>query len=115
VIAGSFYRALARPWGPSLRTDQIVGGGALWILGDLVGLPFLAAQLIQMIREDEQEAAQVDAELDASEQRAAQQAADGAAPDELARTAPESRPWWEDDPRFTDRFRGLGSDGPERE
>jgi cytochrome c oxidase assembly factor CtaG len=119
LIAGSFYRALGRPWGPSLRTDQIVGGGALWILGDIVGLPFLAAQLIQMIREDEEEAAQIDAELDASEQRAAQQAAaaaaGGAAPDELARTAPESRPWWEDDPRFTDRFRGLGSDGPERE
>ena len=45
----------------------MLGGGALWILGDLVGLPFLGAQLIQMIREDEQEAAQVDAELDAAE------------------------------------------------
>ena len=113
LIAGSYYQALGRPWGPSLRTDQVIGGGALWILGDLVGLPFVAAMLIQMIREDEQEAAEVDAELDASEQRAAQQAAaveDGTAPDELAPAAAEGRPWWESDPRFTGRFRGPGAD-----
>jgi cytochrome c oxidase assembly factor CtaG len=132
LIAGSYYQALARPWGPSLRADQVIGGGALWILGDLVGLPFLAAQLIQMIREDEQEAAQVDAQLDASEQRAAAAraaasgdvaageavgGAEGAAPganalpEGLARAAAEGRPWWESDPRFTGRFRGPESPG----
>ena len=37
----------------------------LWIFGDIVGLPFLAAQLIQMIREDEADAKVIDAELDA--------------------------------------------------
>ncbi len=67
LIAGAYYHALARPWGPSLRSDQIIGGGALWVLGDIVGLPFLAAQFIQMIREDRAEAAQVDAELDRAE------------------------------------------------
>jgi len=92
LLAGSYYQALARPWGPSLRADQVIGGGALWILGDLVGLPFLAAQLILMIREDEREAAQVDAELDAGE--------------ELAPAAAAGRPWWQSDPRFTGRFRG---------
>ena len=46
LIAGSYYQALGRPWGPSLRADQVIGGGALWILGDIVGLPFLAAMLI---------------------------------------------------------------------
>jgi cytochrome c oxidase assembly factor CtaG len=65
LIAGAYYHALARPWGPNLSTDQVLGGGALWILGDIVGLPFLAAQLIQMIREDEAEAEVIDAELDA--------------------------------------------------
>jgi cytochrome c oxidase assembly factor CtaG len=98
LIAGGYYHALARPWGPSLTTDQVVGGGVLWILGDIVGLPFLGAQLIQMIREDEAEAVQIDAELDASE---------------LARSAdPEAaaagdRPWWETDPRFAGRFRPV--------
>ncbi len=104
LIAGGYYHALARPWGPSLATDQVLGGGALWILGDLVGLPFLAAQLIQMIREDEGEAARIDAELDAREAgtRAAAAAApaDGAA----ASGAAPDRPWWESDPRFAGRF-----------
>ena len=62
LIGGAYYHALARPWGPSLATDQVIGGGVLWILGDLVGLPFLAAVLIHMMREDESEAARVDAE-----------------------------------------------------
>jgi len=97
LIAGAYYHALARPWGPSLATDQVLGGGTLWILGDIVGLPFLAAQLIQMIREDETEAAAIDAELDA---RDAAGAADG------------DRPWWESDPRFVGRFQPVddGSD-----
>ena len=67
LIAGAYYHALGRPWGPSLSSDQVIGGGALWVLGDIVGLPFLAAQFIQMIREDETDAAGVDAELDAVE------------------------------------------------
>jgi len=67
LIGAGYYHALARPWGLSPHTDQIVGGGTLWIFGDLVGLPFLVAQLIQFIREDEAEAAVVDAELDARE------------------------------------------------
>jgi cytochrome c oxidase assembly factor CtaG len=75
LIAGRYYLALARPWGPGPRTDQVLGGGVLWILGDLVGLPFFAAQLIQMIREDEREAAAVDAELDAAEAAEAAEAA----------------------------------------
>jgi cytochrome c oxidase assembly factor CtaG len=110
LIAGSYYQALARPWGPSLRTDQVIGGGALWILGDIIGLPFLAAALIAMIREDEAEAAQVDAAIDASARAAASGeavvTAEGAIPGELARAAAEGRPWWESDPRFTSRFRG---------
>jgi cytochrome c oxidase assembly factor CtaG len=100
LIAGSYYQALGRPWGPSLRADQVIGGGALWILGDLVGLPFLAAQLIQMIREDEQEAAQVDAELDARARATAAAETAGVA------TA-DNQPWWESDARFTGRFESV--------
>jgi cytochrome c oxidase assembly factor CtaG len=99
LIGGAYYMALGRPWGPSLQTDQVIGGGVLWILGDLVGLPFLAAQLIQMMREDESDAAKIDAELDARQaERHACQAQDQNA-------EPGSKPWWEDDPRFTSRFK----------
>jgi cytochrome c oxidase assembly factor CtaG len=146
LIGAGYYHALARPWGPSLATDQILGGGTLWIFGDLVGLPFLVAQLIQFMREDEAEAAVIDAELDA---RDAARAApgNGAPPAPAAQTEPEpapaepepapaepepaepahlessaagrpeshgaphpddpARPWWENDPRFNERFRQV--------
>ena len=161
LIGAGYYHALARPWGPSLGTDQILGGGTLWIFGDLVGLPFLVAQLIQFIREDESEAAEIDAELDAREAardaaRAARKAAAIAAEGKPAKSraaarnaTPEAdatpepgatpatsnsqtppapadasfssdpadaedadlddpeRPWWESDPRFSERFRQL--------
>jgi cytochrome c oxidase assembly factor CtaG len=91
LVGATWYNALARPWGPTLRTDQVIGGGVLWVLGDLVGLPFLAAQLIQLMREDESDAVRIDAELDARD----------------AELAPD-RPWWESDDRFTDRFKPAG-------
>jgi cytochrome c oxidase assembly factor CtaG len=101
LIAGAYYRALGRPWGPSLRADQVIGGGALWLIGDLIGLPFLAAMLIQMMREDEREARAIDAELDAAE------AGPGTA-DSGHGTAETAPPWWESDPRFAGRFRRPG-------
>jgi cytochrome c oxidase assembly factor CtaG len=126
LIAGPYYHSVGWPYGPSLATNQVIGGGIIWILGDAVGLPFLAVQLIQMMRADKAEAAVVDAELDAEDaaraarkrarqaERAARAAwrsgeeyAPGAAPDVPAAGADEDdeRPWWESDPRFTNRFR----------
>ncbi len=117
LIGADWYHALGRPWGPSLQTDQVLGGGVLWILGDLVGLPFLAAQLIQLMREDESDAARIDAELDAKEAKEAKEAKDARGVKEAALAAPAAeepdgdqgpggtKPWWEDDPRFTSRFR----------
>ena len=105
LIGGSWYQALGRPWGPSLRFDQALGGGTLWVLGDLIGLPFLVAQLIHMIREDESEAAVIDAELDAREATHQAQNENGGASAE--------KPWWESDPRFTHRFRPAEG-SPER-
>jgi cytochrome c oxidase assembly factor CtaG len=102
LLAGPYYHALGRPWGPSLAASQVIGGGVLWILGDIVGLPFLAAQLIQMIRQDEQDAAVIDAELDAQASPAGHGPAD---PD-------TGRPWWESDPRFASRFRAVEDTEP---
>ena len=107
LIAGAYYHALARPWGPSLTTDQVLGGGVLWILGDIVGLPFLAVQLIQMIREDEADAVVVDAELDARDAAEAK----AAAQQETTGDTPADRPWWESDPRFTERFQPVDEGG----
>jgi hypothetical protein len=119
LIGGQYYRALATPWGPSLRFDQMLGGATLWVLGDLVGIPFLVAALIYMIREDETEAAEVDAELDARDAASAaatataaaasagpapSTSAEGANPAGRPAGPPADRPWWESDPRFTGRF-----------
>ena len=98
LLGAAWYHALARPWGPRLQADQVIGGGALWILGDLVGLPFLAAQLIQLMREDESDAAAIDADLDARDTELE-------AGTEEASPPSGPKPWWEDDPRFTGRFK----------
>ncbi len=100
-LGAAYYHALARPFGPSLATDQVLAGGVLWVLGDLVGLPFLAAQLIQMMREDDSDAARIDADLDAKE---AELRTAAAVRDKQGQAA-APKPWWEDDPRFTSRFR----------
>jgi cytochrome c oxidase assembly factor CtaG len=137
LLWGPYYHGLARPWGPGLATSQVLGGGVLWIFGDIVGLPFLAAQLIQMIREDEAEAKAIDAELDAQEAAAvppspAVAAASGPGeatgpggatgfaaasasgpgegpppPADHASVPVTQRPWWETDRRFADRFRAV--------
>jgi cytochrome c oxidase assembly factor CtaG len=114
LLAGHYYHALARPWGPDLSTSQVLGGGVLWIFGDVVGLPFLAAQLIQMIREDEADAKVIDADLDAMDAAdAAASTAAAAAALPSAAIAPgdvqpsSQRPWWETDRRFSDRFRAV--------
>jgi cytochrome c oxidase assembly factor CtaG len=133
LIGASYFHALARPWGPTLATDQVIAGGVLWVLGDLVGLPFLAAQLIHMMREDESDAARIDAELDAQQAQleAARLATSpspalrpGQPPTEATPITPptsadeadeadpaaldepqEPQLWWETDPRFTSRFK----------
>jgi cytochrome c oxidase assembly factor CtaG len=110
LIAGPYYHAVGYPWGPSLNTSQVLGGGIIWILGDFVGLPFLAVQLIQMMREDKVEAAAIDAELDARDAASAPArpaAVAGTSTDEADVTPDGERPWWEDDPRFTERFKNA--------
>jgi cytochrome c oxidase assembly factor CtaG len=130
LLWGSYYRGLGPLWTSNLPTKQVLGGGVLWIFGDIVGLPFLAAQLIQMIREDEADAVAIDAELDAQEEAAAAAIAVASGP-VAAGTAAVSgsgmgdgpavtgepavpvtqRPWWESDRRFSDRFRAVDEPG----
>ena len=111
LIGRDWYGALPGPWHTGLATKQVIGGGVIWILGDMVGLPFLAAQLIQLMREDREEAAVIDAELDARDAtRAARAAAAGidaeAGASGASQPEPDS-PWWQDDPRFTGRFKAT--------
>ncbi|MDH6135831.1 cytochrome c oxidase assembly factor CtaG [Kitasatospora sp. MAA4] len=105
LVGGHYYTELARPWGPSIAQDQTWGGNSLWVLGDLVGLPFVWALVRRMMVQGKAETAAVDAELDARFEAAAEAAAVGGA-------APEDeqgmRPWWLDDPNLRHRYGAEG-------
>lgn len=89
LIGAAYYAGLHRSWGPDQRLDQTIGAGVLWILGDVVGWPFVLLLMRALSRDEKAHAVEVDAELDA---------ADG----ELA--APSGL-WWENDPQLRERFR----------
>jgi cytochrome c oxidase assembly factor CtaG len=92
LVAVEYYQGLGRDWGPSPRVDQSVGAGILWILGDVLGLPFLML-LVRALNVDEQaRAADVDAELD--------RVPEDVPPEQAA----ESTLWWKHDPQLHDRF-----------
>jgi cytochrome c oxidase assembly factor CtaG len=67
LIAAEYYRAVGRPWGRSLLSDQQFGGVMLWAVGEAVGLPLLMLVVVQWVRADAREAARIDAELDRAE------------------------------------------------
>jgi cytochrome c oxidase assembly factor CtaG len=127
LVAGDWYTSLAqhRTWGQTPKQDQVWGGGALWLIGDLAGVPFIGALWRRMFHEDRERAAEVDAELDALDALEAlgtrgaaarnstasgvaesgssgSETDSGTAPAPSGRSAEEeaqrSRPWWETDP-----------------
>jgi cytochrome c oxidase assembly factor CtaG len=92
LIATSYYSGLHRSWGPDPRLDQTIGAGVLWILGDVVGLPFVLLLMRALSRDEKAHAVQVDAELDTADA------------DESESSAPAGL-WWEKDPQLQQRFR----------
>ncbi|GLE52013.1 cytochrome c oxidase assembly protein [Mycobacterium montefiorense] len=94
LIAAAYYSALHRSWGPDQRLDQTIGAGVLWILGDVVGLPFVLLLMRALSRDERAHAVEVDAELDRTEVVGSDDA--DAAPAGL---------WWENDPQMRERFR----------
>lgn len=94
VLYTGYYAALGFTDADALRTSQTIGAGMLWILADVIGVPFLMILLVALRREDTATQARVDA---------AQDAAEAAAPVD---DAPPAGLWWEQDPRLRDRFRG---------
>src|SRR3984957_3151605 len=67
LIGAGYCHAPAPRGAPVSAPPSVSAGGVLWTRGDWSGLPFLAAQLIHMMREDESDAARIDAELDAQQ------------------------------------------------
>jgi cytochrome c oxidase assembly factor CtaG len=104
TIVGLEHYQAVRTWGPTPSADQQMGGAAFWIIGDLSGLPFLAALFRKWVRDDEERTVEVDRALDAQEAAARVAVAAGPDPTTPAGTAeaePDDgmqRPWWETDP-----------------
>ncbi|WHU47959.1 cytochrome c oxidase assembly protein [Gordonia sp. L191] len=99
LLAASYYEALHRTWGPSLRTDQTIGAGVFWVLGDVIGLPFLLV-LFDRFRTDEGRRAEIaDAELDAAARESTRSTAAETESDQ------PSGLWWENNPELRERFR----------
>jgi cytochrome c oxidase assembly factor CtaG len=92
LIAYDYYAGLGRTWGPSMRTDQTVGAGILWILGDVLGLPFLLL-LMRALGSREKELADEADEADEADRTEAVE------PGSARQTL-----WWEADPQLRDRF-----------
>ena len=88
--------------GGDLLLEQHLGGGALLAVSEVVGLPVLAAVLLEWVRADHAEARAADDADDAAHgaDAAARQAVDRAA--EPYDDAPGL--WWESDPRFAGRW-----------
>jgi cytochrome c oxidase assembly factor CtaG len=74
----------SRTWGPGPALDQKLGGGAMLVVAEIVGLPLLAAIFVSWVRADDAQAAATDAVLDARDAESAEVVLD--------------RPWWETDP-----------------
>ena len=111
VIAYDYYAGLHRDFGPSIREDQTFGAGILWILGDVLGVPFILLLMRALGSDERRKAAEVDAELDAAELAApagpagpAMQA-DSATQSASDAEAPASGLWWQNDPQLRDRYR----------
>ena len=96
LIGAAYYEGLHRSWGPEQRLDQTIGAGVLWILGDVVGLPFVLLLMRALSRDEKSHAVQVDAELDAME---------GAKDETAGPSRASSGLWWENDPQLRERFR----------
>lgn len=92
LIGAAYYAGLQRSWGPDPRLDQTIGAGVLWIVGDLVGWPFVLLLMRALSRDEKAHAVAVDAELDEADGAVS----DGATPSGL---------WWENDPQLRERFR----------
>lgn len=121
LLAGPYYDAVERSWGPSRRTDQTIGAGVLWLLGDLVGMVFVVVLMRLFAADDRVRAAAIDAALDAEldaelvaglhpEPVAGPDRAEEATPlvagsPDVATAAPRPGLWWEHDPQLRSRLR----------
>ena len=111
LVAVGYYTEVGRSWGPDLRMDQIIAAGIIWVLGDVLGLPYLFTLMRSWAADERRSAVRMDAELDAVERDSdvnhlpAALGASASAPRANAEEPFQSGLWWENDPVLRARFR----------
>ncbi|WSJ16775.1 cytochrome c oxidase assembly protein [Nocardia sp. NBC_01327] len=108
VLFTDYYQEVGRTWGPSLRMDQTAGAGILWLLGDVLGIPFALMVMRSWADDERRKARQVDAALDAAASTAEQAKSTAAENDSTAPAPAQPQTtglWWENDPQLSERFR----------
>ena len=102
LLAPGFPGFAGRTGDPTPIFDQRLGGGAMLLVAEAVGLPIILAVFIEWMGADAREARVIDAELDAR-LGAATAEVDATSTSVPGATAPVL--WWESDPRFEGRYR----------
>lgn len=102
LVAGHWYSTHPRTWGPSVQHDQMLGGGLMLTLAELVALPFLLLIFLEWWRAEREKTAVLDAHLDREAAAVLPPTPPApalpAAPAAAAPAIPETtRPWWETD------------------
>ncbi|MBV9592702.1 MAG: cytochrome c oxidase assembly protein [Actinobacteria bacterium] len=89
-----FDHRAVHSWSPTALHDQQLAGATLWVVAELIDLPFLLLIFRRWVRADARDAQEIDTVLDA------ERFARGVGDDELAPDAP----WWLTDPAMRQRF-----------
>jgi cytochrome c oxidase assembly factor CtaG len=107
LVSGYFEHRVMHPWSRPHLADQQTAGAVLWVVAELIDLPFLLLVFRRWLRADAKEAAQVDAMFAAEDAaRAALERPEGG-PTGDDRAAPlADTPWWLDDPAMRQRLNG---------
>lgn len=84
LVAADYYLRVGVNWGPSMRVDQSIGAGILWLVGDVLGVPFIIVLMRFFSADEKVKAATVDAELEMGDE--------------------PSGLWWQNDPQLRDRM-----------
>ncbi|HZY76640.1 MAG TPA: cytochrome c oxidase assembly protein [Jatrophihabitantaceae bacterium] len=102
LVSGYFDHRVLHPWSRTHLQDQQTAGSVLWVIAELIDLPFLLLVFRQWLRADARDAAAMDAVLDA-EHAARAGMADESQPEG---TGDADAPWWLSDPEWQRRMRG---------
>ena len=102
LVSGYFDHRVLHGWSRTHLQDQQTAGSVLWVIAELIDLPFLLLVFRQWLRADARDAAAMDAVLDA--EHAARSGLEGEP--QASETGDADAPWWLSDPDWQRRMRG---------